>query len=137
MRDTHARELSELNRRDIQVSAHTDTNTENLLAQIADLKEQLAKSQAEAKSFKAQVIERSSSSTSVNNQLALIRTEISDLKTSVIPKLNSIQASPTLSADDISNFCSLHTRMTSLEDLVEMNHSLDSSRDRDGYGTSE
>ena len=45
--ETQARELSEPNRRDIQVSAHTDTNTENLLAQIVDLKEQLAKSQAE------------------------------------------------------------------------------------------
>ncbi|KAL8121917.1 hypothetical protein AgCh_018593 [Apium graveolens] len=128
LRDTQACDLSESNTRDIQVSAHTDTNTENLLAQIAELKEQLAKSQVEAQSFKAQVVERSSSSTSVNNQLALIRTEISYLKTSVVPKLNSIQASPTLSAEDISNFCSLHIRMTSLEDLVEMNHSLDSSR---------
>ncbi|KAL8118982.1 hypothetical protein AgCh_016467 [Apium graveolens] len=128
LRETQARELSEPNTRDIQVSAHRDTNTENLLAQIAALKEQLAKSQAEAQTFKAQVVERSSSSTSVNNQLAFIRNDISDFKTSVIPKLNSIQESPTLSADDIVNFCSLHTRMNSIEDLVEMNHSLDSSR---------
>ncbi|KAL8155324.1 hypothetical protein AgCh_000633 [Apium graveolens] len=114
--------------RDIQVSAHTDTNTENLLARIGTLKEQLAKSQAEAQTFKAQVVEWSSSSTSINNQLAFIRNDISDLKTTMIPKLNSIQESPTLSVEDISNLYSIYTRMNSLEDLVEMNHSLDSSR---------
>ena len=53
LRETQAREASEPNTSEIQVRAHTDTDTVNLLAQIAALKEELAKSQAEAQAFKA------------------------------------------------------------------------------------
>ena len=113
------------------MSAHTDTNTENLLAQIAALKEQLAQSQAEKEHFKAQVVERSSSSTSVNNQLTFIRNDIIDFKNSVIPKLNSIQESQLLTAADISNLpelASISAKVDSLEQQADQNQLLDSAR---------
>ena len=47
MSDTVARELSETPLRAIQGSAHTDINTDALLLQIASLKEQLSKANAE------------------------------------------------------------------------------------------
>ena len=65
--DTHARKKSETLLSDCEVSAHTDTNTA-LLAQLAALQQELERIKAENVQFKAQVVERSSSSTSVNNQ---------------------------------------------------------------------
>ena len=54
----------------IDTNRHTQTQTNNdLLAQIPALKEQLEQNKAENTHLKAQVVERSSSSTSVHNQL--------------------------------------------------------------------
>ena len=73
--ETHARELSETLMSDHQVSAHTDTNT-FLMAQIQQLQHELAQTKAENIVFKAQVEERSSSSTSVKTQLEQLKDEI-------------------------------------------------------------
>ena len=69
--ETAAREQSETLLSDRQLSAHTDTYTINteLLAQIKQLQQELAQTKAENQIYKAQVEERSSSSTSVKNQL--------------------------------------------------------------------
>ena len=69
MSDTAAREHSETLLSDRQLSAHTDTYTSNtdLLKQIKKLQEELAQTKAENQIYKAQVEERSSSSTSVQN----------------------------------------------------------------------
>ena len=53
--------------------------------------------------FKAQVVERSSSSTSVNNQLIELKEEIQNIRISFIPKLNSIQTSTLNDASDIAS----------------------------------
>ena len=71
--ETHAREMSDTLTREIQVSAHTDTYTAMQLAHIADLQEHLFKTQDDKEILQAQVVERSSSSTSVNNQLGLLK----------------------------------------------------------------
>ncbi|KAK1389145.1 hypothetical protein POM88_017323 [Heracleum sosnowskyi] len=99
--DTQARELSETPLREIEVSAHTDTNTASLLAQIAALQKQLQETQAEKEILKAQVVERSSSSTSVTNQLGLIKDDIESLKTTLLPKINDVQQSQVLLASDV------------------------------------
>ena len=68
------------------------------------------------------MVERSSSSTYVKDQLTLIRNDISDLKNSVVPKLNSIQESQLLTAVDITNLPELVTitaKVDSLEQLVD------------------
>ncbi|KAK1364988.1 hypothetical protein POM88_040549 [Heracleum sosnowskyi] len=101
--DTQARELSETPLREIEVSAHTDTNTAYLLAQIAALQKQLQETQAEKEILKAQVVERSSSSTSVTNQLGLIKDDIESLKTTLLPKINAVQQSQVLLASDVSD----------------------------------
>ena len=69
--ETAAREQSETLLSDHHMSAHTDTYTSNtdLLAQIQKLQQELAQTKAENQIYKAQVEERSSSSTSVQNQL--------------------------------------------------------------------
>ena len=87
--DTHAREESETLLSDRKVSAHTDTNTA-LLAQVTALQQELERTKAENIKFKAQVVEHSSSSTSVNNQLIQLKEKIRNIMTSFIPKLNSI-----------------------------------------------
>ena len=46
---------------------------------------------------------QSTSSTSVNNQLIILREDIKHLKTSILPKFNSIQESQLLVADDVSD----------------------------------
>ena len=100
--DTHAREVSETLLSDREVSAHTDTNTA-LLAQLTALQQELERTNAENKKFKAQVGERSSSNTSVNNQLIQLKDEIKNIRTSFIPKLNSIQTSQLNVAVDIES----------------------------------
>ena len=70
---------------DHQVSAHTDINI-FLLAQIHQLQQLLAQTKAENIIYKAQVEERSSSSTFVQNQLNQPKSEIENMRTSIIPK---------------------------------------------------
>ncbi|KAK1403702.1 hypothetical protein POM88_003307 [Heracleum sosnowskyi] len=91
--ETHSRESSETPTRELQLSAHTDINTGLLLAKIVDLEKSLRESQAEKEFFRAQVVERSFSSTSVNNQLGMLRFDVDNLKLSLFPKMNPIQAS--------------------------------------------
>ena len=55
--ETQARELSETPLREIEVSAHTDTNTALLLAQIADLKRELERANVEKDLLKAQAVD--------------------------------------------------------------------------------
>ena len=62
--ETDARELSDTLLSDHQVIAHTDTYTD-LMAQIQKLQQELAQTKAENQIYKAQVEERSFSSTSV------------------------------------------------------------------------
>ena len=90
--DTHAREVSETLLSDREVSAHTNTNTA-LLAQISALQQELERTKAENVLFTAQVDEWSSSSTYVNTHLVQLKDEIQNIRTSLIPKLNSIQTS--------------------------------------------
>ena len=99
--DTHARELSETLLREHQGSAHTDTNTNALLHEIAALKEQLNKVNAEKEMFKAQVDRLSS--TSVQNQLAILRNDVQELRSLTILKTNSLHHSNTLATEDLAN----------------------------------
>ena len=100
--DTHAREESVTLLSDREVNAHTDTNTA-LLAQISALQQELERTEAENIKFKAQVVERSSSSTFVNNLLIQLKEVIQNITTSFIPKLNSLQASQINVALDIAS----------------------------------
>ncbi|KAK1392928.1 hypothetical protein POM88_011984 [Heracleum sosnowskyi] len=109
--DTQAREQSETPSREIEMSAHNDTYTASLLAQIAGLQKQLQQTQAEKYILKAQVVERSSSSTSVTNQLGTIKDEIEGLKTTLVPMMNAIQESQVLVASDISEFITSNTEI--------------------------
>ncbi|KAK1369608.1 hypothetical protein POM88_035700 [Heracleum sosnowskyi] len=117
------------------MSAHNDTYTASLLAQIAGLQKQLQETQAEKDILKAQVVERSSSSTSVTNQLGTIKDEIEGLKTTLLPKMNAIQESQVLVASDISEIItsnaeitesvkqisSISTRVDSIQETVDEN----------------
>ena len=100
--DTHAPKMSEALLSDREVSAHTDTNIV-LFAQIVALQQELERTKAKNVKFKEKVVEQSSSSTSVNNQLILLKEEIQNIKTSLVPKLNSIQTSQLHSASDITS----------------------------------
>ncbi|KAK1388074.1 hypothetical protein POM88_016252 [Heracleum sosnowskyi] len=110
--DTQAREQSETPSREIEMSAHNDTYTASLLAQIAGLQKQLQQTQDEKDIIKAQVVERSSSSTSVTNQLGTIKDEIEGLKTTLIPRMNAIQESQVLVASDISEIITSNAEIT-------------------------
>ena len=83
-------------------SLGNNTNTA-LLAQIVALHQELEKTKAENVQFKAQVVEQSSSSTSVNNQLVQLKEEIQNIMNSFIPKLNSLQTSRLNAASDIAS----------------------------------
>ncbi|KAK1390320.1 hypothetical protein POM88_018498 [Heracleum sosnowskyi] len=100
--ETQAREVSETPSKEIEMSAHNDTYTASLLAQIANLQKQLQESQAEKDILKAQVVERSTSSTSVTNQLGSMRDELEGVKVTLVPKMNAIQESQVLMASDMS-----------------------------------
>ena len=100
--DTHAREQSETLMSGREVSAHTDTNTD-LLAQIQKMQQELAQTKYENIVFKAQVEERSSSSTSIKTQMEQLKDEIENMRISLIPKLNSIQTSQMNFANDIAS----------------------------------
>ena len=93
LRETDAREQSEtlLSDRELKCT-HTDTYTINtdLLEQIKKLQEELAQTKAENKIYKAQVEERSSSSTSVQNHLNQLKNEVENIWVILIPRLNSI-----------------------------------------------
>ena len=98
--ETQACEASETLMSETQVSAHTDTNTA-LLLQLDAMKKQLEATQAENVKLKAQVVEQSSSSTSVQRQLADIKDELDALKLNIIPKINSVQDSQMKTSEDI------------------------------------
>ncbi|KAK1357005.1 hypothetical protein POM88_050261 [Heracleum sosnowskyi] len=133
--DTQAREVSETPSREIEMSAHNDTYTASLLAQIADLQKQLQQTQAEKEILKAHVVEHSSSSTSVTNQLGHIRDEIQGVKDTLIPKINAVQESQVLVASDISELTisnaeiresvrkidSISTQVNSIQETVDDN----------------
>ena len=87
------------------MSAHTDTYTSNtdLMTQIQKLQRELAQTKDENKIYKAQVEERSSSSTSVKNQLTQLTNEVVNIRVSLIPRLNSIQATQMNTTDDITS----------------------------------
>ena len=108
-----ARELSDILLSDHQVSAHTDTYTSNtdLIAQIQKLQQELAHTKAENHIYKAQVEERSSSSTSVRNQLTQLTNEVENIRVSLIPRLNSIQATQMNQADDIASTTDSHAHL--------------------------
>ena len=99
--ETHARKESEMLLSDREVSAHTATNTA-LVAQLAALQQELEKTKAENALFKTHVVERSSSSTSVNIQLIQLKEEIQNIRNNFIPKLNSIQTSQLNATSDIT-----------------------------------
>ena len=113
LRETVAREQSETLLSDRELSAHTDTYTLNtdLLEQIRKLQEELAQTKAENKIYKAQVEERSSSSTSVQNQLNQLKTEVENIRVGLIPKLNSIQETQMNQADDIASTLDSHAQL--------------------------
>ena len=129
--DTPARELSDKHLSESQERAPTDTyslthtlDQNALLAQIASLQAQLQQAQAEKTLLQAQVAERSSSSTSVNNQVQILQADIQGLKSIVVPKLNSLQESQNQSSstvlDCFNQVTSLETRIVNFEeDLVE------------------
>ena len=129
--ETPARELSDKQLSVSEERAPTDTyslthtlDQSALLAQIASLQAQLQQVQAEKTILQAQVAERSSSSTSVNNQLQILQADIQGLKSVVVPKLNSLQESQNQSSstvlDCFNQVNSLETRIVNLEeDLVE------------------
>ena len=112
--ETAAREQSETLLSDHQLSAHTDTYTTNteLLDQIKKLQEELAQTKAENQMYKAQVEERSSSSTSVQNQLNQLKDELENIRVSLIPKLNSIQATQMNQEKDIASIVDSHAQLT-------------------------
>ena len=58
--------------------------------------------------FKAQVEERSSSSTSVQNQLNQLKNELENIRVSLIPRLNSIQETQMNQAEDIASTVDSH-----------------------------
>ena len=98
---------------DYQLSAHTDTYTPNteLLAQIKQLQQELAQTKAENQMYKAQVEERSFSSTSVKNQLTQLTNEVENIRVSLIPRLNSIQGTQMIQAEDISSITDSHAEL--------------------------
>ena len=98
---------------DHQVSAHTDTYTSNtdLIAQIQTLQQELAHTKDENKIYKAQVEERSSSSTYVKNQLTQLTNEVENIRVSLIPKLNSIQATQMNTTNDIASTTDYHAQL--------------------------
>ena len=61
--------------------------------------------------FKAQVEERSSSSTSVQIQLNQLKEELENIRVSLIPKLNSIQATQMNQAEDIASTVDSHAQL--------------------------
>ena len=114
--ETDAREQSETLLSDRELSAHTDTytlNTQNtkLLEQIKKLQAELAQTKAENQIYKAQVEERSSSSTSVQNQLFQLKSEVENIRVSLIPRLNSIQETQMNQADDIASTLDSHAQL--------------------------
>ena len=114
--ETDAREQSETLLSDRELSAHIDTytlNTQNtgLLEQIKKLQAELAQTKTENQIYKAQVEERSSSSTSVQNQLFRLKTEVENIRVSLIPRLNSIQETQMNQADDIANTLDSHSQL--------------------------
>ena len=115
--ETHTHEQSETHLSDREVSAHTDTNT-LLLAQIQALQQELAQIKAENIVFKAQVDERSSSSTSVKTQLIQLKDEIENIRTSLILRLNSLQTTQMNTADDISSMTDSHFQLAQLLNAV-------------------
>ena len=111
--ETDAREQSETLLSDRELSAHTDTYTLNtdLLEQIRKLQAELAQTKAENQIYKAQVEERSSSSTSVQNQLNQLKNEVENFRISLIPRLNSIQEIQMNQAEDIANTVDSHAQL--------------------------
>ena len=113
MSETDAHKQSETLLSDRQLSAHTDTYTPNteLFAQIKQLQQELAQTKAENQIYKAQMEERSSSSTSVQNQLKHLTNEVENIRVSLIPKLNYIQATQMNQADDIASTTDSHAQL--------------------------
>ena len=114
--ETDAREQSETLMSDREQSAHTDTytpNTQNtdLLEQIKKLQAELAETKAENQIYKAHVEERSSSSSSVRNQLNQLKNEVENFRVSLIPKLNAIQEIQMNQAEDIANTIDSHAQL--------------------------
>ena len=111
--ETDAREHSETLLSDRELSAHTDTYTPNtnLLEQIRKLQEELAQTKAKNQIYKAQVEERSSFSTSVQNQLNQLKNEVENFRISLIPRLNSIQEIQINQAEDIANTVDSHAQL--------------------------
>ena len=101
---------------DREQSAHTDTytpNTQNteLLDQIKKLQAELAQTKAENQIYKAHMEERSSSSTSVQNQLNQLKNEVENFRIGLIPRLNSIQEIQMNQAEDIANTIDSHAQL--------------------------
>ena len=114
--ETDAREQSKTLMSDREQSAHTDTytpNTQNtdLLEQIKKLQAKLAQIKAENQIYKAHVEERSSSSTSIPNQLNQLKNEVENFRVSLIPKLNAIQEIQMNQAEDIANAIDSHAQL--------------------------
>ena len=111
--ETAALEQSETLMSERQLSAHTNTYTPNtdLLDQIRQLQQELAQTKAENQIYKAQVEERSSSSTSVKNQLRQLTNEVENIRVSLIPRLNSIQGTQMIQVEDIASMTDSHAEL--------------------------
>ncbi|KAK1397067.1 hypothetical protein POM88_006930 [Heracleum sosnowskyi] len=106
--DTQARELSETPLREIE---------------------------AEKEILKAQVVERSSSSTSVTNQLGMIKDDIEGLKTSLLPKINAVQQSQVLVASDISDLTTSNAQISeSVKEIASISAKGDDDDDNADHG---
>ena len=81
------------------------------MEQIKKLQAELAQTKAENQIYKAQVEERSSSSTSVQNQLNQLKNEVKNFRVSLIPKLNAIQEIQMNQAEDIANTIDSHAQL--------------------------
>ena len=101
--DTHAREQSETLLSDREVSAHTNINTA-LLAQISSLQQELERTKAENVHISKHKWLNGLLLPSLSIlRLVQLKDEIKNIRTSLIPKLNSIQTSQQQAAADIAS----------------------------------
>ena len=111
---TAAREQSETLMSARQLSAHTDTytlNTETPRSNQETARGNWLRLKLKIISIKHKWKERSSSSTSVQNQLAQLKDELENIRVSLIPKLNSIQATQMNQAEHIASTIDSHAQL--------------------------
>ncbi|KAK1363598.1 hypothetical protein POM88_039159 [Heracleum sosnowskyi] len=97
---------------DRQLVLRTESQTQSDTQKHEMSETPLREIEVEKDILKAQVVERSSSSTSVTNQLGTIKDEIEGLKVTLLPKMNDIQESHVLVASDISELTNSNAEIT-------------------------